>query len=136
MKRGMVDVMVGLFVLLGFGALVFLAVRAGNMSSAVGLGETYRVSAKFDDIGGLKTRSAVRSAGVVVGRVAAARNVRQGEPPAQHVREALPFAHTHGGGLRTGVLRKAMQTSQFREDEQEAEDEQRNEAEKDAQKQK
>lgn len=65
----MVDVWVGLFVLLGFGALVFLAVRAGNMSSAVGLGETYEASARFDNIGGLKPRAAVRSAGVVVGRV-------------------------------------------------------------------
>ncbi|UCE30994.1 MAG: outer membrane lipid asymmetry maintenance protein MlaD [Burkholderiales bacterium] len=70
MKRGMVDILVGMFVLLGFAALVFLAVRAGNMSSAVGLGDTYEVRAKFDNIGGLKPRSAVRSAGVVVGRVA------------------------------------------------------------------
>jgi phospholipid/cholesterol/gamma-HCH transport system substrate-binding protein len=44
--------------------------RAGNMSSAVGLGPTYQVQAQFDNIGGLKPRAAVRSAGVVVGRVA------------------------------------------------------------------
>lgn len=69
MKRSGVDLLVGLFVLLGFAALVFLALRAGNMSSAVGLGETYRVTARFDNIGGLKPRAAVRSAGVVVGRV-------------------------------------------------------------------
>ncbi len=71
MKRSGVDLLVGLFVLLGFAALVFLALRAGNMSSAVGLGDTYRVSARFDNIGGLKPRAAVRSAGVVVGRVEA-----------------------------------------------------------------
>ena len=73
MKRSGVDLLVGLFVLLGFGALVFLALRAGNMSSAVGLGPTYETSARFDNIGGLKPRAAVRSAGVVVGRVAAVR---------------------------------------------------------------
>jgi len=69
MKRSGVDLLVGLFVLLGFAALVFLAVRAGNMSSALGLGPTYETSAQFDNIGGLKPRAAVRSAGVVVGRV-------------------------------------------------------------------
>lgn len=69
MNRKAVDVLVGLFVVLGFGALVFLAMRAGNMSSSLGLGDTYTVSAKFDNIGGLKPRAAVRSAGVVVGRV-------------------------------------------------------------------
>jgi phospholipid/cholesterol/gamma-HCH transport system substrate-binding protein len=69
MKRSGVDLLVGLFVLLGFAALVFLALRAGNMSSAVGLGPTYEATAQFDNIGGLKPRAAVRSAGVVVGRV-------------------------------------------------------------------
>jgi len=70
MYRRSVDVLVGLFVLLGFGALIFLAVRAGNMSASVGLGQTYTAYALFDNIGGLKPRAAVRSAGVVVGRVA------------------------------------------------------------------
>ncbi|MCM5571805.1 outer membrane lipid asymmetry maintenance protein MlaD [Burkholderiaceae bacterium FT117] len=73
MKRSGVDLLVGLFVLLGFAALVFLALRAGNMSSAVGLGPTYEATAQFDNIGGLKPRAAVRSAGVVVGRVASIR---------------------------------------------------------------
>ncbi|MCX7272762.1 MAG: outer membrane lipid asymmetry maintenance protein MlaD [Burkholderiales bacterium] len=68
-----VDVMVGLFVVLGFSALLFLAMRAGNMSGAVGLKDTYTVQARFDNIGGLKPRAAVRSAGVVVGRVTAIR---------------------------------------------------------------
>jgi len=70
MNRKGVDVLVGLFVLLGFAALLFLALRAGNMSSSVGLNDTYSVMARFDNIGGLKPRAAVRSAGVVVGRVA------------------------------------------------------------------
>jgi len=68
-----VDVMVGLFVVLGFCALVFLAMRAGNMNSAIGLGDSYELKARFDNIGGLKPRAAVRSAGVVVGRVTAIR---------------------------------------------------------------
>ncbi len=69
--RRSVDVLVGLFVLLGFASLVFLAMRAGNMSSSIALGETYTTVARFDNIGGLKPRAAVRSAGVVVGRVTA-----------------------------------------------------------------
>lgn len=64
------DVWVGLFVVLGLAALVFLALQSANLLS-LNLQQTYRVSAKFDNIGGLKPRAAVRSAGVLVGRVAA-----------------------------------------------------------------
>ncbi len=73
MNRKSVDLLVGLFVLLGFCALVFLAVRAGNMSGSIALSDTYESRALFDNIGGLKPRAAVRSAGVVVGRVTAIR---------------------------------------------------------------
>jgi phospholipid/cholesterol/gamma-HCH transport system substrate-binding protein len=66
-KRG-TEILVGLFVLLGIAALVFLALRAANLSS-FSASETYTLTAKFDNIGGLKVRSPVRSAGVVVGRV-------------------------------------------------------------------
>jgi len=62
------DVWVGLFVLIGGAALLFLALKAGNLLS-LNFDATYAVSAKFDNIGGLKPRAAVRSAGVVVGRV-------------------------------------------------------------------
>lgn len=62
------DFWVGLFILLGIVALVFLALRAGNMSS-FSLAPTYLVSGKFENIGGLKVRAPVKSAGVVVGRV-------------------------------------------------------------------
>jgi phospholipid/cholesterol/gamma-HCH transport system substrate-binding protein len=55
-------------VLLGGAALLFLALQAGNLLS-LSFEDTYRVQARFDNIGGLKPRSAVRSAGVVVGRV-------------------------------------------------------------------
>ncbi len=73
MNQKFVDLLVGLFVLLGFAALVFLAMRAGNMSGSFSLSNTYETHARFDNIGGLKPRAAVRSAGVVVGRVTAIR---------------------------------------------------------------
>lgn len=63
------DWWVGLFVLLGGIALAFLALRAANLSS-FSFAQTYSLSAKFDNIGGLKVRAPVKSAGVVVGRVA------------------------------------------------------------------
>lgn len=68
MQRKSLDLWVGLFVLLGAAALLFLAMKAGNMSS-LSFERTYPVSAKFDNIGGLKPRAPVKSAGVVVGRV-------------------------------------------------------------------
>jgi phospholipid/cholesterol/gamma-HCH transport system substrate-binding protein len=61
-------VLVGFFVLLGMAGLVFLAMKAANLGS-VGGGDTYAVQARFDNIGGLKVRAPVRSAGVTVGRV-------------------------------------------------------------------
>lgn len=67
-RRG-IDVLVGAFVLLGLGALLFLALKAGNLAS-FSTGGTYQTSARFDNIGGLKVRAPVKSAGVVVGRVA------------------------------------------------------------------
>lgn len=63
-----INVLVGLFVLLGLVALLFLALKVSNLTSMAG-GPTYNVVAYFDDIGGLKPRAAVRGAGVVVGRV-------------------------------------------------------------------
>jgi phospholipid/cholesterol/gamma-HCH transport system substrate-binding protein len=68
MKKNAVDFWVGLFVLLGAVALVFLALKAGNLSS-FSSGEKYSVIADFDNIGGLKSRAPVKSAGVLVGRV-------------------------------------------------------------------
>jgi phospholipid/cholesterol/gamma-HCH transport system substrate-binding protein len=68
-KNTVVDFWVGLFVLLGAAALVFLALKAGNLSSFT-TGDQYRVTAEFDNIGGLKPRAPVKSAGVTVGRVA------------------------------------------------------------------
>lgn len=69
MERTTVDLWVGIFVLLGLIALVLLAVRVGNLSSQTGHSESYMLSARFSNIGGLKVRAPVKSAGVVVGRV-------------------------------------------------------------------
>jgi phospholipid/cholesterol/gamma-HCH transport system substrate-binding protein len=66
-KKG-IEVLVGGFVLMGIVALVFLALKAANLGS-FGSGDSYRVKANFDNIGGLKVRAPVRSAGVIVGRV-------------------------------------------------------------------
>ena len=68
MKRQTLDLWVGLFVLMGLAALVFLALKVANLSS-FGAGDTYSIRASFDNIGGLKVRAAVKSSGVVVGRV-------------------------------------------------------------------
>ncbi|GGI19650.1 MAG: outer membrane lipid asymmetry maintenance protein MlaD [Oxalicibacterium faecigallinarum] len=68
MQRKSLDLWVGLFVLLGAAALLFLAMKAGNTSS-LSFQPTYTVVTRFDNIGGLKPRAPVKSAGVVVGRV-------------------------------------------------------------------
>ena len=68
MNRTVVDLWVGFFVAIGIAAVFFLAVKVGNLSSAH-LSETYTLQAKFDNIGGLKVRGPVKSAGVVVGRI-------------------------------------------------------------------
>lgn len=68
MSRSALDLWIGFFVAIGLAAILFLALKVGNLSS-VNSGESYALQAKFDNIGGLKVRSAVKSAGVVVGRV-------------------------------------------------------------------
>ncbi len=68
MKKSAIDIWVGLFVTVGMLAMLFLALKVGNMS-AVSFAPTYTVSARFDNIGGLKPRAPVKSAGVVVGRI-------------------------------------------------------------------
>jgi len=68
MSRSALDLWVGFFVAAGFAALLFLALKVGNLS-AVNMSATYTVKARFDNIGGLKVRAPVKSAGVVVGRI-------------------------------------------------------------------
>ena len=69
MNKRTTEILVGLFVLLGAAALLFLALKAANLASFTTSGDTYVVQARFDNVGGLKARAAVRSAGVNVGRV-------------------------------------------------------------------
>jgi phospholipid/cholesterol/gamma-HCH transport system substrate-binding protein len=69
MNRSMIDLWVGIFVAVGFAALLFLALKVGNLAT-FSTNQTYQVDAKFANIGGLKVRGPVKSAGVVVGRVA------------------------------------------------------------------
>jgi phospholipid/cholesterol/gamma-HCH transport system substrate-binding protein len=68
MNNRSIETLVGAFVLLGFGALLFLALKAANLGN-FSTEPTYKLSARFDNIGGLKVRAPVRSAGVTVGRV-------------------------------------------------------------------
>lgn len=69
MSRTTLDLWVGFFVVLGFAALVFLAMKVGSFTGLNGAA-LYSVEAPFDNIGGLKVRAPVKSAGVLVGRVA------------------------------------------------------------------
>ncbi|SRR5260221_10650902 len=68
MERTTIDLWFGAFVAAGFAALLILAMKVGNLGAERAT-ETYRVEARFDNIGGLKVRGPVRSAGVLVGRV-------------------------------------------------------------------
>jgi phospholipid/cholesterol/gamma-HCH transport system substrate-binding protein len=68
MERTTIDLWFGAFVAAGFAALLVLALKVGNLGSERAA-QTYRVETRFDNIGGLKVRGPVRSAGVLVGRV-------------------------------------------------------------------
>lgn len=69
MNKTILDLWVGLFVIVGIAALLFLTLKVGSMNT-VNNSDSYEVIARFENIGGLKTRAPVKSAGVVVGRVA------------------------------------------------------------------
>ena len=68
MTRQSLDLWVGIFVAIGLGAILFLALKVGNLVT-FGSEPGYRLNAQFDNIGGLKLRAPVKAAGVVVGRV-------------------------------------------------------------------
>ncbi|MCK5918090.1 MAG: outer membrane lipid asymmetry maintenance protein MlaD [Cocleimonas sp.] len=63
-----IEIMVGVFVLLGFIALFLLALNISNVSS-FGANNGYTVNAYFDNIGGLRTRAPISMSGVKIGRV-------------------------------------------------------------------
>ena len=68
MQRSKNDLWVGLFVLIGAVAILFLVLKSANLLS-LSFDTSYKVTAKFDNIGGLKPRAAVKSAGVVIGQI-------------------------------------------------------------------
>ncbi len=68
MNRATIDIWVGVFVAAGLAGLLFLALKVGNLAS-FSTAEAYQVTANFANIGGLKIRAPIKSAGVVVGRV-------------------------------------------------------------------
>lgn len=68
MERTTLDLWVGMFVVAGIAALVMLAMKVGNLST-YNVSETYQVHAYFSNVGGLKPKASIRSAGVLVGRV-------------------------------------------------------------------
>ncbi|MDY6010746.1 MAG: outer membrane lipid asymmetry maintenance protein MlaD [Duodenibacillus sp.] len=69
MERRTLEFLVGIFVVLGFTALFFVSMQAANLGNFSFGTHAYEVTANFDNIGGLKPRAPVKSAGVVVGRV-------------------------------------------------------------------
>lgn len=69
MDRKFLEIWVGVFVAAGLAALAMLAFKVGNLGGAE-VDNPYQVSARFDNIGGLKVKSAVTMAGVRIGRVA------------------------------------------------------------------
>ena len=77
MNRTLMDLWVGIFVVAGLGAILVLALRVGNASATFDVSDTYTVYGDFENIGGLKVRAPVKSAGVVVGRVASIQLNRQ-----------------------------------------------------------
>ncbi len=72
MNKATIDLWVGIFVTIGLGAIVFLALKVGNLTS-IETRPTYHLEAGFDNIGGLKLRAPVKAAGVIVGRVESVR---------------------------------------------------------------
>ena len=70
MAKKSTEAMVGAFVVLGLAGFIFLALKAANLAS-FGSAQTYKLSARFDNIGSLKVRAPVRSAGVSIGHVTA-----------------------------------------------------------------
>jgi phospholipid/cholesterol/gamma-HCH transport system substrate-binding protein len=64
------EIMVGLFVALGMAALFMLALQVSNLTMA-GESASYTINARFDNVGGLKTRAPVTLGGVRIGRITA-----------------------------------------------------------------
>jgi phospholipid/cholesterol/gamma-HCH transport system substrate-binding protein len=70
MERTTLDLWVGIFVVMGLAALVVLGFKVGNLGTYDSK-DIYSLVGEFENIGGLKVKAPVKSAGVVVGRVSA-----------------------------------------------------------------
>lgn len=68
MTKHTLEIWVGLFVAAGIAALFMLAMKVSNLS-AIQTGDTYQVTVRFDNVGGLNVRAPVKASGVLVGRV-------------------------------------------------------------------
>jgi phospholipid/cholesterol/gamma-HCH transport system substrate-binding protein len=110
MQRSKNDVWVGLFVLLGALAVLFLALKSANLLQ-MSFSKDYEVTAKFDNIGGLKTGAAVKSAGVVVGRVK--RIAFDGESFQAQVTLALQAEHEFPKDSSLSILTSGLLGEQY-----------------------
>ena len=115
MNRSTIDLWVGVFVVAGIAGLLFLALKVGNLAT-FSTSQIYQVQAKFANIGGLKVRAPVKSAGVVIGRVADIRFDNDGvhdihrlirirSPADFHHAEALIQKRSSAGELVVGQSR-------------------------------
>ena len=68
MNERTVEATVGLFMMMGFAALAFLAIQVSGLTTSA-QEDTYKVYAQFDDLGGLAVRGRVSLAGVTIGKV-------------------------------------------------------------------
>jgi phospholipid/cholesterol/gamma-HCH transport system substrate-binding protein len=110
MQRSKNDVWVGLFVLLGALAVLFLALKSANLLQ-MSFSKDYEVTAKFDNIGGLKAGAAVKSAGVVVGRVK--QIVFDGESFQARVTLALQSQHEFPKDSSLSILTSGLLGEQY-----------------------
>ncbi|MBB5019484.1 phospholipid/cholesterol/gamma-HCH transport system substrate-binding protein [Chitinivorax tropicus] len=106
MNRTTIDLWVGIFVTLGIAAVIFLALKVGNLSTSFNSEKTYTITANFDNIGGLKARAPVRSAGVVVGRVTSVQfdTKQYVAVVTMHIDERYPFSKDTSASILTSGL--------------------------------
>ena len=67
MQRKSIEIWVGIFMLCGIAAIIMLAIQVS--ATGTGAGDTYRVEARFDNVGGLNAKAPIMIGGVRVGRV-------------------------------------------------------------------
>ena len=68
MRKSRFDFIVGIFLLIGFGAFAYMTTQFGEFSPFES-GKYYTVKAEFENIAGLKVGANVSMAGVVIGKV-------------------------------------------------------------------